>query len=153
MTAPHGTFLYCDKNGRFVTSKEKFSNQKNFYIKQNIHKGILAFCKDFTSVFPNYVALTAKSYFSDAVYGEHKNKIFECNKKRYNRYRPGHPSGFIEAFANTYFDIFQNLQYYKTNKKKSIKDILNLSHAEKTLRLFEASFLSNKKKSWIEIKK
>ncbi len=96
------------------------------------------------------------------IYSNNKNKIeiidragknFECNKKRYNRYRPGHPSGFIEAFANTYFDIFQNLQYYKINKQKSIKDILNLNHAEKTLRLFDASFLSNKKKSWIKIKK
>ena len=33
------------------------------------------------------------------------SKCLVANEKRYNRYRVGHPAGFIEAFANLYLDI------------------------------------------------
>ncbi|PHR53313.1 MAG: oxidoreductase [Arcobacter sp.] len=37
---------------------------------------------------------------------------FEANKPRYQRMAPGHPSGFIEAFANIYSDIHtKNIEY------------------------------------------
>ena len=32
--------------------------------------------------------------------------LLEANKERYMRFKPGHPAGFIEAFANHYFDIY-----------------------------------------------
>lgn len=32
---------------------------------------------------------------------------------RYNRFKPGHPAGYIEAFANLYNDIYDCLQMYK----------------------------------------
>jgi len=86
MTAPHGSFLYCNKNGRFITSKEKFTNQKKFYIKKKIHKGILAFCRHFVLVFPSYTKLTVKNSFSDAMYGEYRNKIFEYTNKIKNSF-------------------------------------------------------------------
>ncbi len=37
------------------------------------------------------------------------NAKFEASKKRYQRMAPGHPSGFIEAFANLYCDIYDKL--------------------------------------------
>ena len=43
-----------------------------------------------------------------------QSKLF--NQNRYNRYRMGHPSGFIEAFANMYEDIAKDF----IKKKKSI---------------------------------
>ena len=33
-----------------------------------------------------------------------------ANSERYLRFKPGHPSGFIEAFANYYEDIFNEIQ-------------------------------------------
>jgi len=86
MTASHGTFLYCKKNGRFVNSKQKFSNQRKFYIKKMMHKGILSFCKDFVSAFPNFAQLSVKNSLSDAIYGEHRNKIFKYSKKIKNSF-------------------------------------------------------------------
>lgn len=86
MTAPHGTFLYCKKNGRFVNSKQKFSNQRKFYIKKMMHKGILSFCKDFVSAFPNFAQLSVKNSLSDTIYGEHRNKIFKYSKKIINSF-------------------------------------------------------------------
>ena len=37
--------------------------------------------------------------------------IYEANKERYNRYKPGHPSGFLEAFANIYFDLADEINF------------------------------------------
>ena len=36
--------------------------------------------------------------------------LVSANLERYLRFKPGHPSGFIEAFANYYEDIFNQLQ-------------------------------------------
>ena len=80
MMAPHGSFLYCSKNGKFIASKQKFSNQKKFSIKKEMHKGVLSFCKDFVSIYPNFTKLDVKNYFSDVMYGEYRNKIFEFSK-------------------------------------------------------------------------
>ena len=33
------------------------------------------------------------------------SKCVEASKKRYDRMKAGHPTGYIEAFANTYIDI------------------------------------------------
>lgn len=38
-----------------------------------------------------------------------------CNEGRYNRFKPGHPSGFIEAFANLYCDFYEVLQGAESN--------------------------------------
>lgn len=35
--------------------------------------------------------------------------LIEANKGRYNRFKAGHPSGFIEAFANIYADLYECL--------------------------------------------
>ena len=35
--------------------------------------------------------------------------LLEANKGRYNRFKAGHPSGFIEAFANIYADLYECL--------------------------------------------
>ena len=33
-------------------------------------------------------------------------KLVEANKPRYNRFKAGHPAGFVEAFANIYSDFY-----------------------------------------------
>ncbi|STQ85567.1 Gfo/Idh/MocA family protein [Helicobacter muridarum] len=40
----------------------------------------------------------------------------EANKHRYNRFKAGHPAGFIEAFANYYSDIASELRAYIQSK-------------------------------------
>jgi predicted dehydrogenase len=39
-----------------------------------------------------------------------------ANSERYLRFKPGHPSGFIEAFANYYEDIIEELIMVNSNK-------------------------------------
>lgn len=56
-------------------------------------------------------------------YSDGKREIIErglesalvCNLDRYNRFKPGHPAGFIEAFANLYSDFHD----YLVGKKDS----------------------------------
>ena len=74
-----------------------------------------------------------------------------AHKKRYNRYKSGHPSGFIEAFANLYSDLADDLINHKKGKYKNIYtfDFYNSLEISK---FFKASNTSNKKKSWSLIK-
>jgi predicted dehydrogenase len=50
---------------------------------------------------------------------------FEADKPRYQRMAPGHPSGFIEAFANLYEDIYDAFTQYRKEgvyKNENISD-------------------------------
>jgi hypothetical protein len=39
-----------------------------------------------------------------------------ASELRYNRFKSGHPAGFVEAFANLYYDIADKLKDYQENK-------------------------------------
>lgn len=71
--------------------------------------------------------------------------LIEATKKRYNRMTAGHPSGFIEAFANLYVDI---ALFYK-NEINSY--IFGLDHTIESLNFFEKAMQSYKQGEWIEI--
>lgn len=43
-------------------------------------------------------------------------EILVANTPKYNRFKSGHPAGFIEAFANHYLDIHDALHTYRTEK-------------------------------------
>jgi len=53
---------------------------------------------------------------------------FEANKSRYQRTPPGHPSGFIDAFANLYDDIYDTFLEFK--EKKEYNNIFVSSYKE-----------------------
>lgn len=71
----------------------------------------------------------------------------EANKERYNRYKVGHPAGFLEAFSNLYFDIAMEI-----NTNKVSKYSFNLDTSLKISNFFNASIKSNKLGKWIKIK-
>jgi predicted dehydrogenase len=62
---------------------------------------------------------------------------FEANKPRYQRMAPGHPSGFIEAFANLYQDIYESFVEYKTNKTFTNKFVYDYKHSIESLKFFK----------------
>lgn len=69
--------------------------------------------------------------------------LIEAGKKRYNRMTPGHPAGFIEAFANLYADI---ASLYRGEKNQYIADV---EHAVESLEFFELAMQSYEKGAWI----
>ena len=73
-----------------------------------------------------------------------------ANLRRYNRFKHGHPSGFIEAFANLYVDIAELLlKHDNTSFKHS--DVFGVDHAIEGLKLIEGMVASSSKEAWVNI--
>lgn len=72
--------------------------------------------------------------------------LFVANQFKYNRFKVGHPVGFIESLANFYEDVYDD---YKSNKSERLT--YGLSESEECLSLLEAISKSAKQKKWISI--
>ena len=73
------------------------------------------------------------------------------NISLYNRMTPGHPSGFIEAFANLYNDIADVLDNFFDKKQVDSKYVYSFKHAKNGMDLLHSASLSNKCKGWVDI--
>ena len=67
---------------------------------------------------------------------------------RYNRFKPGHPSGFIEAFANLYVDIADHLRQHQAQQPRPNDFVYGASESEEGLRFLEAIALSIRTRAW-----
>ena len=74
-----------------------------------------------------------------------------CNQVRYTRFKAGHPSGFIEAFANYYHDIGIALRKYKNNQILEFEECFSVDESLEGIRLMEAIQVSSNTKSWCDI--
>ena len=82
--------------------------------------------------------------------GSHLSSI--ANKERYARFKVGHPAGFIEAFANMYCDLAEDIKYYKKNGKRKIADyIFDENNGLEGLSLLTKLSQASKKNNWIKI--
>jgi predicted dehydrogenase len=73
------------------------------------------------------------------------------NQLRYNRFKSGHPAGFIEAFGNLYVDIAEKLAQYKIDKNHTIDWSYDALQATKGLEVFEAVKKSTDENRWIKL--
>lgn len=67
---------------------------------------------------------------------------------RYNRFKSGHPSGFIEAFANLYADIADHLRRHQARQPLPNDFVYGASESEEGLRFLEAIARSAASKTW-----
>lgn len=81
--------------------------------------------------------------------GRHGNIISHA---RYNRMKVGHPSGFIEAFANLYIDIADALIEWKETKQHSNPYVFDAKHATNGLLLFHNATTAHNMGQWIDNK-
>lgn len=73
------------------------------------------------------------------------------NKKiqnRYSRFKPGHPEGFLEGFANMYRDFYEIIKSKKMNKHSKYFDFKLSYHCQQFLNCISISF---KSKKWVKI--
>ena len=70
-----------------------------------------------------------------------------ASKKRYNIFKSGHPTGFLEAFGNLYFDIYQDLDDKMLNNKLN-KYTFDFVHSYNVIKTLDCMQKSWKKKSW-----
>lgn len=73
---------------------------------------------------------------------------------RYTRFKPGHPAGYIEAFANLYADIYQNLRAHQdgTLGEAVSREVFGVELAIDGLQFLEAMSQSVRNQCWTKIK-
>lgn len=67
---------------------------------------------------------------------------------RYNRFKSGHPSGFIEAFANLYADIADQLRRHPSGDMTGNDFVYGVHESEQGLRFLEAISRSAQTRKW-----
>lgn len=72
---------------------------------------------------------------------------------RYNRFKAGHPSGFIEAFANLYADIADDLRSFKRGERKINPFVFGADHSREGLELMESIHHASKESRWIYLQR
>ena len=80
------------------------------------------------------------------------NNVYISNQLRYNRFKAGHPAGFVEAFGNLYFDIAEKLGEYKLDGNHKIDWSYNAMQATRGLEIFESIQISSQEKRWVKLK-
>lgn len=75
----------------------------------------------------------------------------EANAERYNRFKAGHPAGFIEAFANYYWDLADALHSHSAGMAFNSASILGIAEASEAAELFEAVEVSSRERRWVDM--
>lgn len=70
---------------------------------------------------------------------------------RYNRFKAGHPAGFIEAFSNLYADFSQSILLHKQGQSSSVKNDYGLEVSLQGFELLETMVKSTKTKCWEQL--
>lgn len=70
---------------------------------------------------------------------------------RYNRFKSGHPAGFVEAFGNTYADIAHQINPDSLEKEKSIDFVFTAKDAREGLLFLEAVSQSASERRWVDL--
>ncbi len=78
--------------------------------------------------------------------------IHIADQERYNRFKSGHPAGFIEAFANHYEDIHASLTtYLKTFNHETTNYVFGIDQSLESLATMVAIEKSIKCKQWVKV--
>ena len=87
------------------------------------------------------------------IYGNRKiidraENVKIANEIRYNRFKAGHPAGFIEAFANYYFDLADDLIEFKSTGKVNNEFIFGPETSREGLKMLKAMAKSSNSRRW-----
>jgi predicted dehydrogenase len=67
------------------------------------------------------------------------------------RFKPGHPAGFVEAFANLYADIAEALGQHRAQGRHDSPYVYGWRHAHQGLMLLEAAARSHRSRQWVSL--
>lgn len=74
-----------------------------------------------------------------------------AQQTRYNRFKAGHPAGFIEAFANIYADIAEDIREVKRGHKAENRYVYGAEHSAAGVKMMEAICASSDSESWLSL--
>jgi len=72
-----------------------------------------------------------------------------ANQPRYERFKAGHPAGFLEAFANLYWDMAEALLEHRRTGLMSNEYVYGATRAQAGLRMLEAIACSAADNRWV----
>lgn len=75
-----------------------------------------------------------------------------ADELRYNRFKAGHPAGFLEAFANYYYDMADSLIEFRKRGKHTVPWVIGVEQAYEGLLMLEAIAESAESRSWQNVK-
>jgi len=79
------------------------------------------------------------------------NDVLIAHQPRYNRFKSGHPAGFLEAFANLYADIAEDLTQWSNDKTLASDYTFTSRHALEGLVMLEAIERSARERRWVDV--
>jgi predicted dehydrogenase len=79
-------------------------------------------------------------------------QVEQAHLARYNRFKAGHPAGFIEAFANLYGDIANSLQTYRATGAWMTGEVYGAELAREGLSMLEAMVGSTTSRKWEKVR-
>ena len=99
---------------------------------------------------PEYLRFTGKDGATQILDRSHP-RMKTAAEPRYQRFKVGHPAGYIEAFANLYHDIAIDLTDFKLGEKRKNPFTHDAENSAHGLKVLEALHESAKSQRWIEI--
>jgi predicted dehydrogenase len=104
---------------------------------------------EWEQIYPDRL-LFANQIGTKQVIDQGSGDLLIANQNRYQRFKPGHPTGFIEAFANYYHDIYNVLSPF-VSSDESLAYLLNSNNALIGLREIEAIEKSYASETWEKV--
>jgi predicted dehydrogenase len=101
---------------------------------------------------PEYIHYADKNGATQRIDRSH-SIIRVASENRYQRFKVGHPAGYIEAFANLYSDIADGLRGFKSGKILANPYIHSAENSAEGLSILETLHQSAISKKWLEIKR
>jgi predicted dehydrogenase len=75
--------------------------------------------------------------------------IMIANKPRYQRFKAGHPAGFLEAFANYYLDVAEAIFVYRSTGRLDFGSyVFGVNESIEGLKMLETIALSSRSHKW-----
>jgi len=97
----------------------------------------------------------ADKYGNKTIFDRGNNNSLIAKEERYERFKAGHPTGFIEALSNYYLDIRKSLDNYQEGYKTEYlnEEVFGLEASKEAISLFESMTQSSRLEKWVTIQK
>jgi len=127
--------------GSFWFTKSALGKQNGLTVEIYGSEGSMTWLQEI----PN--SITFSNAFGDVKILKFGQNLPIINESRYERFKPGHPSGFTEAFANLYWDAYS---YLKSDLSNFLDTdyVPSMQVASKGIDILEAMVKSNETSTW-----
>jgi predicted dehydrogenase len=131
--------------GQYWVSKSSLGNRNGMKVRIFGSKGSAQWVQEH----PEYLELAYSDGRKEILDRGCKTQI--AGLPRYVRFKPGHPAGYIEAFANLYVDIAESLRLYISDKPTNNCELTTIEQEIDRMRFLEVIDISAKERKWIDI--